>query len=289
MTQSRMILDSLLTVLLIFCKLCLGDSGNYKHYRLESLCKSDLAKVRLRLGTSAAGFRLNSSLVPGRVFNCHLELALDSSKLGFFVYFEDLTVTASTDCEEDYVQFGRDILFITSYRSAKFCNKIQGIFPSLNTTRTTLPQKVTPMSARSYSESTDQEMDIWLKLTLSPSSSVIKTISFTVTPFLITCGGKQLGYRKCGKAGHCIREQFFCDGTVNCGVKNSVWPSDETDCKTASRALSDLEGSEWEGDKLYIILGPGVVVVILLVFVIVVYHKFPSVLNIPPISKPYSR
>ena len=56
------------------------------HYiisRLESLCKSDLAKVRLRLGNSAAAsFQLNSSLVPGRVFNCHLELALDSSKLG---------------------------------------------------------------------------------------------------------------------------------------------------------------------------------------------------------------
>ena len=34
-------------------------------------------------------------------------------------------MTASTDCEDDYVQFGRDILFITSYRSAKFCNKIQ--------------------------------------------------------------------------------------------------------------------------------------------------------------------
>ena len=38
MTQSsRMILDSLLTVLLIFCKLCLGDSGNYKHYRYNTL------------------------------------------------------------------------------------------------------------------------------------------------------------------------------------------------------------------------------------------------------------
>ena len=29
------------------------------------------------------------------------------------------------DCEEDYVQFGRDILFITSYRSDKFCHRIQ--------------------------------------------------------------------------------------------------------------------------------------------------------------------
>ena len=102
---------------------------------------------------------------------------------------------------------------------------LQGMFPTVNTTLTKLPLGVTPMSARSYSESTDQEMDIWLKLTLSPSSTVIKTISFTVTPFLITCSGKHLGYRKCGKAGHCIREKFFCDGTVNCGVRNSVWPS----------------------------------------------------------------
>ena len=102
---------------------------------------------------------------------------------------------------------------------------LQGMFPTVNTTLTKLPLGVTPMSARSYSESTDQEMDIWLKLSLSPSSTVIKTISFTVTPFLITCGGKHLGYRKCGKAGHCIREKFFCDGTVNCGVRNSVWPS----------------------------------------------------------------
>ena len=54
--------------------------------RLESLCKSDSAKVRLRLGHTAATFSLNSSLVPGALFNCHLELALDSSKLGLQNY-----------------------------------------------------------------------------------------------------------------------------------------------------------------------------------------------------------
>ena len=27
--------------------------------------------------------------------------------------------------QDDYVQFGRDILFITSYRSDKFCHRIQ--------------------------------------------------------------------------------------------------------------------------------------------------------------------
>mgnify|MGYP001328205128 FL=1 len=29
------------------------------------------------------------------------------------------------ECEEDYVQFGRDILFITSHRSNKFCGNIE--------------------------------------------------------------------------------------------------------------------------------------------------------------------
>ena len=65
---------------------------NY-HLRLESLCKSDSAKVRLKLGGGAgaggASFSLNSSLLPGHTFNCHLELALDSSKLGKYFYNHD--------------------------------------------------------------------------------------------------------------------------------------------------------------------------------------------------------
>ena len=45
---------------------------------------------------------------------------------------------------------------------------------------------------------------------------------------------------------------------MECGVErdNEIFSlSDETDCKTSSRAQADPEGSEWEGDKLYIILG----------------------------------
>ena len=30
---------------------------------------------------------------------------------------------------------------------------------------------------------------------------------------------------------------------------------DETDCKTSSRAVAELGDSEWQADKLYIILG----------------------------------
>ena len=54
------------------------------YFRLESLCNTDNGKVRLRMGDMAATFQLNSSLVPGQVFNCHLELALDSSNSGKF-------------------------------------------------------------------------------------------------------------------------------------------------------------------------------------------------------------
>ena len=151
-------------------------------------------QVRLKLTDFVASFHLNSSLVPGSHFTCHVELILDSSKFGqrgrwffpwthldgfrffcvlwihedlpstrwyinwwlinhvtlnyFFLlcqqkyvnlgqlfHFEfmisrltksfDIFITASWwvlhsgECEMDYVQFGRDILFITSHRSNK--------------------------------------------------------------------------------------------------------------------------------------------------------------------------
>jgi len=288
--DTAMISDLVIILFVLVIKLCSGDNANYKHYRLESLCKSDSAKVRLRLGNSAATFQLNSSLIPGSLFNCHLELALDSSKLGFFVYFEDLSVSPSTDCEDDYVQFGRDILFITSYRSDKFCEKIQGSFPTMynRTSISKLPPSITILSKRTYLETTDQEMDVWIKIKLhKPSITTVKTVSFIVTPVMRTCSTHDVGYRQCGSTGkgskgaYCIRDQFFCDGYVNCANKHALLPSDETDCKTSSTPIPDLDKSDWQDSKLYIIVGPGVGLVIIILFVIVVYHKFPTVLNLP--------
>lgn len=280
-----MVFSIFLTLSVFILGPCQGETGNYKHYRLESLCKSDSAKVRLRLGNTAATFSLNSSLVPGALFNCHLELALDSSKLGFFVYFEDLQLTRSQDCDQDYVQFGRDILFITSYRSEKFCDRIQGSFPTLQnkTSNFKLPPSVTPLAKRTYTETTDQEMDVWVKLRLhSPSITTIKTVSFVVTPVLRSCKGHDVGYRKCGgKESYCVREQFFCDGQVNCATRHAVISPDELDCKMSATPLADLDKAEWSGDTLYIIIGPGLGVLIILLFVIVVYRKFPAVLNLP--------
>ena len=40
---------------------------------------------------------------------------------------------------------------------------------------------------------------------------------------------------------------------MNCKVLFSI--SDETECKTSNRAAADMKGSEWQGDKLYIVIG----------------------------------
>ena len=50
--------------------------------RLEKLCPPDGRKVRMKMEESVASFQLNSSLVPGNIFNCHLELVLDNSDSG---------------------------------------------------------------------------------------------------------------------------------------------------------------------------------------------------------------
>ena len=75
------------------------------------------------------------------------------------------------ECQDDYVQFGRDILFITSHRSNKYCGVIEGTVqtppPNASIEDT---QSITPLDKRIYSESSDQEMDVWVKMTV-PSTA----------------------------------------------------------------------------------------------------------------------
>merc|ERR1719232_1255868 len=58
----------------------------------------------MRLEDSVASFQLNSSLVPGHIFNCHLELVLDQTDLGkndlfLFYCFNEITNSESRICE----------------------------------------------------------------------------------------------------------------------------------------------------------------------------------------------
>jgi hypothetical protein len=94
----------------------------FTYFRLEKLCSANGSKVRSSLGTEVNVFTFNSSsgLLPGgrAVFSCHLELFLPSSLYGFSVFIEEMSLGphSTGGCRRDYLQFGRDILFLTTHR-----------------------------------------------------------------------------------------------------------------------------------------------------------------------------
>ena len=128
------------------------------------------------------------------------------------------------ECVDDFVQFGRDIFFITSYRSAKYCGLIQGDIVTLQTDDKSVHtyDSVTPMKKRIYSEASDKEMDLWVKITVPPAIRVTKTMKFVVTAFKKSCETNNTSYRRCGQFDHCIRSELFCDGVVNCALPSGM-------------------------------------------------------------------
>jgi len=261
-------------------------SLTYIDYRLEKLCPPGGGKVQLSISETPISLQLNSSLLPGALFECHLELLLFSTKSGFFVYFDSLKISGPSDgeCNSDYVQFGRDILFITSYRSNKFCGSIQGLTVSqpygVNASsgrEGREEEKVTPLAQRIYSESSDQEMDIWLQLAVPPADwPGHKTISLTVTPFKKSCGKEDPNHRRCSLSSReCIRRELFCDGRVNCALPASK-PPDETSCRVTAQPKTSR--SLWQGASLVQYAG----LALLIVFSIVVVTYTGRQLRRPP-------
>ena len=137
---------------------------------------------------------------------------------GFSVYFESISLSEEFDggCEDDFVQFGRDVFFITSYRSGRFCGNIQGDLRNWEAGN----KNVTPMKERSYVELKDKEMDIWLKIIIPKSAFRIKTLEFLVTVLKKSCLLDNPEYQRCGPHPHCIQSHLFCDGLVNCALSD---------------------------------------------------------------------
>jgi len=289
--------------------------GSYNNYRLEKLCPPDGSKVRLKLTDSVASFHLNSSLVPGSHFTCHVELILDSSKFGFFVYFDAMKISPPLDgeCEMDYVQFGRDILFITSHRSNKFCGTIEGSLPvppprpttttpltsnatlgrTVKTSKEAEDYYATPLAKRVYSERSDQEMDIWIQLAVPPADwPGHKTVSLTVTPFKKSCGKDDTTHRRCSsKSSQCIRRELFCDGRINCALPYAK-PPDEASCSlTASPPESESAMWEEAGIPHFACLFFGIVfLLVLLVYIAKNFQqKKPKTSTISELDRRYER
>jgi len=276
----------------LFLLLMIASKGRqtnlaYIDYRLEKLCPPGGGKVQLSISETPLSLQLNSSLLPGTTFECHLELILFSTKSGFFVYFDSLKISGPNDgeCETDYVQFGRDILFITSYRSNKYCGEIQGrtvplplgVNSSAQREQSVDEKAPTPLSKRIYSESSDQEMDIWLQLEVPPAGwPGHKTVSLTVTPYKKSCGNEDHNHRRCSLSSReCIRRELFCDGRVNCALPSSK-PPDEASCRATAEPKTSK--SFWQGVGLLQYAG----LVLLIVFSLVVVTYTGRQLRRPP-------
>ncbi|CAB4067744.1 unnamed protein product [Lepeophtheirus salmonis] len=134
------------------------------------------------------------------IFSCHLELEVTKG-FGFHVYIQEMDFQGSEHssgggCNQDYLQFARDVLFFTTHSSPKYC----GVRPKLN--YTLYPYLLSTKSggsdlARMYIEKKDSEMDIWVKLS----------------------------------SEHSRGPHYFCDEYVNCAWPGGDLATDEIFCR----------------------------------------------------------
>ena len=123
--------------------------------------------MRIALGTRVHVFSFNSSDSNLQSLKCHLELSVPSSLFGFSVFLEEMSLAGSVQsrCPHDFVQFGRDILFVTTHMSSKYCGDIEIPVTTEVAGITTLELPASPLASRIYREDSDREMDIWIHVT----------------------------------------------------------------------------------------------------------------------------
>ena len=136
-------------------------------FRLEDVCLSHVSKIRIKLHNDVHVFSLNSSTYPYNTLDCHLELMVSSANFGFSVFIEQMSLGGSlAGCREDYLQFSRDILFVTTHASRKYCGIVElPVSQNVDGVKyLTFP--TTPLASRVYSEKSDHDMDFWLDVWL---------------------------------------------------------------------------------------------------------------------------
>ena len=189
-----------------------GSSSSSSLFLLEKTC-GDGGKQSLHLNNPGI-FIFNNTL--RKKFTCHLELGLHSQSLGFSVFIETLKLPTvfNSDCSRDFIQFGRDKLFITTYTSEKYCDRIEHT-ADIRTDTGQLSYYdfgSVPYERREYVEDNDNEMDVWIHLDPSHDQTN-KEIKLIVVPFRKKCTGEdQRNYKRCPGSGRCFKREYFCSG-----------------------------------------------------------------------------
>lgn len=245
------------------------QNSAYKFHRLDEVCHDTGRKVRMALGDSVHVFTYNSSFSQQKSVKCHLELAVINSLWGFSVYIQQISLDSpgvGGECDNDnYLQFGRDVLFVTTHLSNKLCDN------------------KTVIKDRQYTEIEDTEMDVWLVVT-NKNIRMHQNVVIVVTPVYKTsqCKNKVGSVHMCGNGQYCINRQLRCDGRVNC-IHRDGRNTDETGCVAAPvNASSQSSWSSEHSDSL-IYLG---LTVLIGTLVLVGYYKYKHRIKQQPGSRP---
>lgn len=234
-----MMLQKLLSVLIVLLKCSFVPCVRtpiYREYRLESLCPQSGGKRSVSLGKQPAIFTFSSH--NDQSIQCHLELQLPSDEFGFYVFIESLRLSKTSGCRGDFLQFGRDFAFLTSYKSERYCDYIHPTKTIQEETEDGTIQRIemgdSSRAIREYVETADQDMDIWISIGPVLAGSPSKQLKLVVTPFKKSCSKEDAWWWPCkgSRLGHCVRRDLLCDGVLNCVEGDGVGDEHAAVCIT---------------------------------------------------------
>jgi hypothetical protein len=195
-----------------------STSISNKYTSLEKFCYKDGSKREVSIFQKAQMYVFNSSVT--ETFKCHLELEQRTRTAGgggFSVYIQYMNLAQGVGCTQDFMQFGKDLLFITTSKSKKFCGRIPE--PVKKFSHDNLPagfERDDFAKERIHKEYGTDEMDIWIQI----QPGLGKELVIVVTPHTVCTKGKK-GSRPCPNSSECVSSELFCDGMVNC-ISNSL-------------------------------------------------------------------
>ncbi|XP_023346891.1 uncharacterized protein LOC111715752 [Eurytemora carolleeae] len=191
------------------------SSNVYTTNSLETFCYKDGAKREVAIFNKPHMYVFNSTV--STTFKCHLELEQQSRiSAGFSVYIQSMDFIQDEECSRDYVQFGKDVLFITTSKSKKFCGHIPPPVQRLNGELHAGFEPDIHTEKRKHKEDSTLEMDVWIKI----EGGGRKELVLIITPHSM-CSRRSTGTRPCPNSSECISSELFCDGKVNC-ISNSL-------------------------------------------------------------------
>lgn len=252
--------------------------GNYRAlyhvYHLDASCPHDGSKREISLSHGGAAiFTLNEADPKTATFlqksdiSCHLELEVPRG-YGFAVFIEEMNLREALGSPPDwdrqayprpcldYLQFGRDVGFVTSFKSQTYCGVRDRLHRGHNASSWDFLGASARVAAgssglRHYVEEIDREMDFWLKVRkrdmVTQLSNPPRKLTVVVTAFKKNCDDRlpppsstadsrtgtlaTTTFVRCKNSNnHCVRKDLLCDTYVNC-----VWPDgdqapDEANC-----------------------------------------------------------